>query len=88
MFQSQRISLHIFIFERGKKIKNSPTPRIYQMPYGFSKAIRNRYRQLWARKQIGKGIVKNTENLQSQRKRNIEKSKRKSKKSQKRQKKG
>ena len=58
------------------------------MPYGFSKAIRNRYRKLWAKKQSGKGIVKIAENSQTQRNPVIKKRKRKSKKSLKRPKKG
>ena len=37
------------------------------MPYGFSKSIRNRYRKLWAKKQIGKGIEKSVEKLTSRR---------------------
>ena len=58
------------------------------MPYGFSKAIRNRYRKLWAKKQTGEGIVKNAQYLQTRQKQVIKKQKRKSKKSLKRQKLG
>ena len=52
------------------------------MPYGFSAAIRNRYRKLWAKKQTGKGVMK-SDNLKNQREpvKVIKKRKRKSKRS-------
>ena len=58
------------------------------MPYGFSKAIRNRYRKLWAKKQSGKGVEKSVEKLTSRREADqiIKKRKRKSKKCSKRKK--